>query len=176
MPTTNRWQPRATVSSLRRPCSGRLTPGAGQPRRHRRPRGPQSQGQGDSVLACPHPRTPRPQLRLAAWEQGRFQTRAGRDRRRACEDSGQRGVPGTLHTEGRGLEGAAGQYLSSLDPPLQVTRYAVHCGAASGLRQGCPTFNVAGARSQAPPRALGSPRPIRFCGKLSLTRPLPGPP
>lgn len=48
----------------------------------------------------------------------------------------------------RKLERGAGPYLSRWDPPLRVTRHAVHSGAGSGLPAGLPNVaGVGGARA-----------------------------
>lgn len=87
--------------------------------------------------------------------------------------SGRPGVQETLRRQERGL-GGAGQYLSSWDPPLRVTRPAVHCGAGEGPIRGAvphPTWLAAAGSNPTPVPQGDWPRPIRFNGKNILTRP-----
>lgn len=133
--TTACWQPRATVNPrqpplLRPPLLGQAcqTATAG-----REARSPKSQGPGPRTPALLNSAATTTKLRL-----GHYRSSRGGPRKR-------RKQPGRAPGDPEEAERGAGPYLSHRDPPLRVTRHAVHCGAGSGLPAGMPASNVAGA-------------------------------
>ena len=67
----------------------------------------------------------------------------------------------------------ARSYLSSRDPPLRVTRFAVHCGAGEWPLRGAAPRATWLAPCGIKPRPRSLLRPIRFWGKDTL---IPRPP
>lgn len=156
-----------------RSAEGQLPPT--RPPRSRKSKGTKPPQSLSSRARCWFPQHPDPAPHGTSWvpapeyaAQG--QGRAGRSGE--IEGSGRPGVRATPRGKKRRLGGAS-PYLSSWDLPLRMTRPAVHCGTRAWPWRGAagrPTWLAPGGIKPRP-LPLSIPRPIRFPGKDTLTRP-----